>query len=631
MFYAGHAGSFDVIPRQGAAMVIWGAIAVGIATGFLPRAQVPRACLIPLAGAVLLALITALSLSWTSSDERTFAELARVLHYAGLVVLVLVALDRYTWTAAAGGLLAGAVAVAGLALASRLFPGLVDPSAVGRVFDPSRLEFPLGYWNALGAWCAIAATMALVWSSHAERVLTRVACMAVIPALLATEYMTYSRGGAIGVAVGVVLAIVLARSRWETALHAIIAAAGATIAVLAIRAQPEIAEATGDAGGGTVLAAIIAAGVACGLTAYVTSAVEMKRFRMPSVHARRVVQGLAVILLIATAVVGRPLASEAWERFSDDTEGASGAQTAQRLGSLGSERDEIYESGLHAFSSAPLKGIGAGTFEFWWDRHGSGSTLDDAHSLYVEQLAELGLGGILGTLILLGGVAGLGLVARARADTDRRAGAAAAVLAGFGVYIVLAGIDWYWESTAVTMLALTAAACAMLGLSARGAHRGWPNAGRIVATVVAVFALAIQVPGYLSTLWLRDSQDALEAGEFGRAADLADRAGSFAPWATDPYVQLATIAQQQGRDREAISNVREAIEREPLDWRHRFQLAAIHEARGDGQAALRAAREGKQLSPKTPIVERLLVEMQLRIEGAPPVPPAESSTPESGP
>ena len=134
----------------------------------------------------LLALWTALSLGWTDSDERTLAELARVVHLGGLALLALSLLDRRTWRAAAAGLALAGVIVCGAAVASRLAPDAFPVDEIKRGgFRSDRLNYPFWYWNAVAAWGAMALAMALAWSAHARSLLVRIGLRRRDPALRA--------------------------------------------------------------------------------------------------------------------------------------------------------------------------------------------------------------------------------------------------------------------------------------------------------------------------------------------------------------------------------------------------------------------------------------------------------------
>ena len=112
-FLALDGGGYDVIPRQSVAFGIWVVIAIGFATGVLPRANLGRLVLVPAVAVAALAAWMVLSFGWTASDERTMAELARVLGYAGIAILALASLNRDTFRAAAAGLSVAALGIAG--------------------------------------------------------------------------------------------------------------------------------------------------------------------------------------------------------------------------------------------------------------------------------------------------------------------------------------------------------------------------------------------------------------------------------------------------------------------------------------------------------------------------------------
>src|SRR3954454_4858756 len=120
LYYALRGGSYDLVVRQEEAIVVWWAVGLGWSVRVLPRFRRRRRSLLPLLALAGLVVWTALSLSWTGSDSRTVAELARGLHYAGILVLVWSLSGADTWRVVAGGLTAAAVTVTALALASRL-------------------------------------------------------------------------------------------------------------------------------------------------------------------------------------------------------------------------------------------------------------------------------------------------------------------------------------------------------------------------------------------------------------------------------------------------------------------------------------------------------------------------------
>jgi O-Antigen ligase len=345
-----------------------------------------------------------LSLNWSPSAERTMAEVALLLTYGGLVVLALCSLNRFTFRSAAGGLSFGAIGVVCIAVGSRLFPSVwPDTLTVGRAFHTDRLSFPLDYWNAVGALGATTAAIGLAWSAHARMPLTRASALAVVPVCSLAVYLSYSRGGVIGTAVAVVAVLGLSRNRWTTVAHTLAAAAGSAIAIVVVRGQPHIAHATGGSGAGALVFALGLAAAICVGCVVLSDTIDLERARLPRQTSRWAAPASVAAVLLVGIVIGHGAISRAWHQFTTQDRPTTGADPAARLTSAGGNRDKLWDAALDAFSAHPFNGIGPGTYEYYWQRHGN--TLEyvrNAHSLYLEQLAELGVPGLALLLGLLG-------------------------------------------------------------------------------------------------------------------------------------------------------------------------------------------------------------------------------------
>src|SRR3954452_16757092 len=152
LYCALRGASYDIVVRQEEALVLWWVLALGWISGALPRYRAQRLSWIPIAALTALAAWTALSLSWTDSDERTLAEVARAFHYLALVLLVWSLFGHGTWRAAAAGVFAAAFLVTALSVTSRLLPGFFPENRIRGVFGSNRLSYPFNYWNDVSAW-----------------------------------------------------------------------------------------------------------------------------------------------------------------------------------------------------------------------------------------------------------------------------------------------------------------------------------------------------------------------------------------------------------------------------------------------------------------------------------------------
>lgn len=594
MFALRGSGSYDLVVRQEYGLAIWWIVAVGVAIGLLPRTRLSRPLLALLAAILAYTLWTALSLTWTESSERTFTELARCLDYLGLVVLLGMVVDRRTWRSAAAGLGAGALIVCLLALASRLAPSAFPTDWAARTFRADRLDYPFGYWNSVGAWAAMSAGLALAWSAHESSRVVRALSLALVPVACLVAYLTYSRTAVGAVALAVVLVVSLSRNRVTALIHTLVAAAGTGLAVLTVRGAPEIANATGSGGAGSVLGAVVFASAMGAGAALITRAVHVDDLRLP----RRVGRGLGVLAAVAAILVagvyGPRLASRAWNSFKTTGVTNSGVATTSRLTNLSGTRYNLWKVALDGFSAHPSVGVGAGSYQYLWSRRQLDTeSVQNAHSIWLENMAELGIPGLVLIVALAGSALGVAILVRWRSRRRITSGASTALLCVFGIYLLSASVDWMWQSTAVTVLALAGVAVVAARLSqGRGVWR-WPV--RLGITVLALVAGLVQVPGLLSTLEVGRSQAAERAGNPGQALAWADDAVSAEPWSATAYEQRALVLEADGRLGAAVADERRALGHEPTNYVHWLLLARIQTERGRYLLALTDYQRAQQL------------------------------------
>jgi hypothetical protein len=124
-----------------------------------------------------------------------------------------------------------------------------------------------------------------------------------------------------------------------------------------------------------------------------------------------------------------------------------------------SNRYAYWKVALRSFADHPLTGVGSGGFQAEWLRERPfPEPVRDAHSLYLETPAELGLVGLALLALLIGSVA----------VTARAAGPAAALAA----WALHAGADWDWELPALTLVAIVLAGLVLTSPARRAAPGG---------------------------------------------------------------------------------------------------------------------------------------------------------------
>jgi O-antigen ligase len=402
---------------------------------------------VALAGLFLLTAWTALSLTWAPLGGRAQDDLQRLLLYLGFFIASLALLrgrDVRRWLEPA--LVLGALVVVGYALAERLLPGLIE---LDRSRTASgRLEQPIGYWNALGSVAAVGLVLAVRVAGDPGRGgrLRAAAAAAGVPIALAV-YLSFSRGALAALAAGLVMLMALApHGRPQLRGAVVILGAGALASLLASR-FPEVESLPGghqgDAADGLVmLAALVMLAVAAAVLVAPGPTREQAQVSLPVSRPAAVLTLGAVVLLMAAiasaALEGRP-------------QGASPVKVGpERLGSIDSNRYRYWRVAVETWADRPFAGIGSGGFLVEWrKRPDRVDQAGDAHSLYLETAAELGLVGLVMLLAFFGGVG-----AAAVRLYQRNPEAAAGPVAALSAWALHAGLEWTWELPAVTLTAV---------------------------------------------------------------------------------------------------------------------------------------------------------------------------------
>ena len=590
-------GAADVVVRQEMAIaLVWG-MALMFAFGLLPRAHPGVDGWRILASGAALTLLTGLSLLWGESSELGLVEFNRVAFYVAVLSLLLVGVSTVTWSAAAAGLAISMLLLPVAAILSRLTPETFDALGID-VFETRRLLYPLGYWNAVGAWGAMALAVGVSYSAHLRAGPWRRLSLAATPAAGSVIYLSYSRSATVAALLGLAVVVIAARHRGTAAIHALAAVCGSIAVAFAIRSQPEIADATGTRGAEFVGLVLLGVSGACAFVASRTVGRGWGRARWAARKTGAIaLAATAVAVVVALALGGAGAASKAGEESAAEYTSAR-SDPAARLTNLESGRYEIWGSALRAFGSAPILGIGAGGFEFWWNADDEeNESLQNAHSLYLEMAAELGLPGLAIVLLLVAVMMSACVKARSRAESASDSGALASLMAVFVIFALTAAVDWVWELPALTAVGLAAAAIAASSGSAPRRPRRTMTRSRFVAAGVAVIAGVAQIPGTVGAQRVRASGEKILIGDLEGGIEDADEAVSAEPWAASPYAQRALSRAAAGDLVEAARDAHLAIEREPSNWRHYALLAQVNALRGKIEPAVTALDRAEGLSP----------------------------------
>ena len=415
LYLAVDGGGYDLIVSSQVAIVVWWIVLVGAAWGLLPAGRWSRVAWVAVALFGAFVAWTALASTWSLSSERSLEELSRVTFYFGLLLLALaIHRDRERAVRHTVNAVAAAVTVvACLALASRLRPDLFPAAAQTSSFLPGtagRLGWPLNYWNALAALLALGLPLLLATATSARTLWAQAAAAAAIPIMTLCSYLTFSRGGAAAAGVGLLAFFALSPERVGKLATALVTAIGSGVLILATVDRPAIEHGLSNAAarhdGNTLLVAIVmvCAGVALAQTGV---GLAMRHGTPPRLltftpgRARALLLGGLAVCLAVALLAGAPgRISHAWQDFKHPRAAALHQDSIARFGTVsGNGRYDYWKVAIDATGRHLLGGSGAGTFQLvWTPRAPYYSSVENAHSLYVETLADTGLVG----LVLLG-------------------------------------------------------------------------------------------------------------------------------------------------------------------------------------------------------------------------------------
>ena len=437
-FFSG--GYFDEA-RAWAGAGCWACVVVGIAAGArLPRG---RPALLALGGLALLAAWTLLSILWAPLAGNAYHAGQIAMLYVGAVLAAAVLLRGRSLRIVEPALACGALIVIGYGLSERLLPGLLQFAR--SVSAEGRLEQPLTYWNAMGELAALGFVLCVRIAGDITRAAwLRTTAAAAIAPLGIGLYITFSRGALFSCAAGL-LTLVMVAPRREQLWATLRAVASGALAALSAATFKGVTALTGSVStrereGAIVLALLVIITVLAGLAQHVLSRREGEGelpmpARTPLIAASVILAGLALAIVVGA------------HESSGASQSLSGGAT--RLTSLQSNRYDYWSVALRAFAAEPVHGVGAGGWSVDWLRWRSVNEFaQDAHSLELQTLAELGLVGLALLLTFLGGVA---LAAR---DALRATPAAAGAVAALVTYIAHSPLDWDWQMPAVTLIAM---------------------------------------------------------------------------------------------------------------------------------------------------------------------------------
>ncbi len=379
------------------------------------------------AAALALLAWTAASTLWSVHPSQSLLEARRTVVYAA-AVLALLALARRTPTRVLALATHAAISVL---LVYALARYLLEPRRYAE-FEGYLLAEPLGYANAVGVLAAMGMLLGAGIAAQAGSRRLRALATGSVPLLALALALAESRGSWLALAIGGGVLLLLEPAPGRL-LRTAAAAAPATALLVWLAQRSRLTDLGASPQRSTALV-LAAVAVVCAVGTGAAAAASLTASGAKRQAPRRLVLALLVCVALAGALaVGR-------------------AGTTQ-------PRVSYWRVAWHdEYLRHPALGSGGGTFGRFWARAGQEATRGgalDAHSLYLETLAELGPAG----LVLLGGL----LLVPLRGVRRRAAPTLPAAAGAYAAFLVHAGLDWDWELPAVVLAGLCCGAAVLLG------------------------------------------------------------------------------------------------------------------------------------------------------------------------
>jgi hypothetical protein len=563
---------------------------------------------ITLAALGLLTCWIALSALWSEDVSQTGLEVQRALVYLAAALAALLVLRSASVRPFLAAVLAAVVGICAYSLTTRLFP---ERLAEFDEFAVNRLQQPLGYWNSLGTFAAMGVLLAIGFAARAHALWGRALAGTALPVVVTTLYFTFGRGAWLALGGGLAAAVAVDWRRLQLVSSVLFLAPFSAAAVwLCSRSDaltsrtPALADAASE--GRRLAPILVGIALLSGAAAVVFALAERQMPTMPRVraaYAGALVAAAAGGAIAIFAAYGAPwtLAERAYRQFVEiPTPVRVSVQEPPdlntRLFSLwGNGRAELWSVAWDTAREQPLLGTGAGTYEQRWLRDRP-FELDarDAHSLYLEMLAELGAPGLALLVVALAAP----LVAAVRARRRRLVGVTAGA---YVVYVVHAAADWDWEMTAVTLTALFCGFALLVAARDESAPSRVGRVARAAIVLVALATAALSVLGFVGNRASAESERAAGAADWELAEAEARTAIRWAPWSAQGWQALGEAQLQQADFAEARRSFRRAIAKDPEDWNLWLNLAYS----STGAEQRRAAERALALNPLSSEIERV--------------------------
>ena len=595
-----------------------GAVVLLVMLAFGPRARLSGYGRTAAIGLGLLLALSFGSILWAESRDSAWTSANQLAVYSVIFVIGVWAI-RGRSTARAVMLILGLPAlIAAVVLMIEFTAG-----AGAGAFLQGRLNTPEGYINGTAGlfvmgiwpWLGFAETLASRW--------LRAAAISAAALVAGAAVLTQSRAIVLATAVTIVLVLIAAPGRTRRGVNLLIVFAAVastahwTLRVYSSTGPSQSLAPSGGAIQGAGLALLGAALIGFALKWLVSTIGD----HLPEPDRKhltrqlgRALLAVTAIVLIAGAVAERGRIQTQWHDFTALKSERSAANRFLALG--GGYRYDLWRIAVDEFAGDPLGGVGAGNYadQYYQRRH----QLEDVtvpHSLEMQMLAELGIGGAIGLVLFLGPVLGAGLTRRRTTLAANDAGLKIAALGMFTAWLAATSVDWLYNIPGLAGMAMLAAAVlvapadeappADAGSVARAPLRRSRSAQITLVATLGLLALVAASLGrqYVAMLY-SDSGHGLVSKHPVRALGQLRTAEQLDPWSLATQYAVASAYARLDDYSAAQAALSRAEQLEPDNYVPPALLGDIATRAGHEQAAVSDYRHALRLDPLEPALQQ---------------------------
>ncbi len=591
-----------------------GAVVLLVMLSFGPTPALGRYGRTVALGLGLLLGLSFASMLWAESRDSAWTSANQIGIYAVVFAIGLIAIRERTTARAAMLILGLPALLSALILAAQFIAGGGSSD-----FLQGRLESPMGYINGtaglfvMGIW----PWFGLAESFGSRRL--RAAAVGAAALIATTAVLTQTRAIVLASVAATVLVLIAAPGRTRRAINlsivllAVTATAHWTLRVYGSTGRSQQlapgTDAIRDAGLALLAAALIGFCLKT-LTSTLGARLPVPQRERLGAQLGRGLLGLAVLMVLAGGLAEHRWLAKQWHDFT--TLKAEQAAGNRFLALGGGYPYDLWRIALDEFTQAPIGGVGAGNYsDQYYQRRHQLKDVTVPHSLELQMLAELGVGGAIGLALLLWGVFAAGLTRRRSTLAGGDAALKVAALGLFTAWLAGTSVDWLYDIPGLACMAMLAAAVLVAPAEQRptgNRRRSQAARGRraqltMIAMLGSLALLAASLGRQYVGVLYSDSGKGLVSQHPLQALQTLRTAEQLDPWSLQTQYAVASAYARLNNYPAARAALLRAARLEPDNYVPAALLGDIATRAGDPAAALAAYREALRLDPLEPALQ----------------------------